>query len=315
MHPTFKSMRRDGQVKRGEANAMRLEDLHEEPGFNEIGRDYDADFDQSVEELADYLEAGGIVPPLEVRPRAEGGAWVVDGHRRRRAYLTWDARGTLPRVPSKENPEVLEAWVDVIPFRGNDAERILRIVTSNTNKQLSPLGVARVYSALIAAHWTVKEIAKRSGVQVATVQRALDLANSNTDVQQMVKSKEVSPTIAAQAVRTHGDAAGAVLAGALVEAKAKGKTKVTNAVLKPKRGWRLCSDGELPEEGELCLVVVKGLVRIAARYWDEPCHEDTYAAYLYWDDPENDGQDWQPEDVTHWMPAPWGELPLSEVRK
>jgi len=73
----------------------------------------------------------------------------------------------------------------------------------------------------------------------------------------MVKAGEVKPTIAAQAVKTHGDKAGAVLGAALVEAKAIGKTRVTNAVLKPKRipeslverliaSLRVCSDTHEP---------------------------------------------------------------------
>lgn len=111
MQPTFKSMRRDGAIKRGEANAVRLEDIHEEPGFNELARDYDADDVQAIEELAAFIKAGGIYPALEVRPRAEGGVWLVDGHLRSRALRLLDSRGDLPRTPNKENPEVLEAWV------------------------------------------------------------------------------------------------------------------------------------------------------------------------------------------------------------
>lgn len=230
--PTFRSMRGDGTVKRGEANAVRLEDIHEEPGFNELGRDYDEDFDQSVEELAAYLEAGGIVPPLEVRPRPGGGVWLVDGHRRSRALRLMDARGTLPRTPNKTDPKVLEAWVDVVPFIGNDDERILRLDTSAQTKPLSPLGRARVYQALLARKWTVAEIARRTGKTVGVVQRALDLAAGNYDVHEMVKAGEVSPTIAAAAVRAHGDAAGPVLAEQLTQAKASGKKRVTAAVVK-----------------------------------------------------------------------------------
>ena len=71
--PTFKSMRRDGAVKRGEANAIRLEDIHERPGFN-IVRDYNSQqYQRDIDDLVAYLEAGGTVDALEVVPRAEGG--------------------------------------------------------------------------------------------------------------------------------------------------------------------------------------------------------------------------------------------------
>lgn len=74
--------------------------------------------------------------------------------------------------------------------------------------------------------------------------------------------------------------------------------------------WLLCSDGGLPDEGVECLIIVNGVVRIAARFWDEPGFEDTYGAYMYWDDPDTQHGGWEPDDVTHWMPAPWPEVPV-----
>lgn len=230
--PTFKSMRFDGTVKRGEANSVRLEDIHELPGFNII-RDYESPkYQEDVDALVAYLEAGGTVEALEVRPRAEGGVWVVQGHTRRFAYLKMDARGTLPRTPNKDDPKILEAWIPVKPFVGNDAEQLLRQATSTKRAEVDPLGLGRVYNKLIGFGWTVAQIAERSGEKVATIKRVLDLAGGNTDVHNMVKAGEVSPTLAAAAVRTHGDAAGPVLAEQLTQAKAAGKKRVTAAVTK-----------------------------------------------------------------------------------
>jgi len=73
--------------------------------------------------------------------------------------------------------------------------------------------------------------------------------------------------------------------------------------------WRLCSDGDLPGEGVECLIVANGVVRIGARFWDEPGPEDTYQSYMYWDDPDTQHGGWEPDDVTHWMPANWPALP------
>jgi ParB-like nuclease domain./KorB domain. len=260
MQPTFKSMRRDGAIKRGEANSVRLEDIHEEPGFNELARDYDASDEQAIEELAAFIKAGGIYPALEVRPRAEGGVWLVDGHLRSRALRLLDKRGDLPRTPNKENTEVLEAWVNVTPFVGNDAERILRLDTSSQRKDPGDLARGRIYSALLALNWTPAQIATRTGKPLATIQRILTLAGGNTDVHEMVKAGEVKPTIAAQAVKTHGDKAGAVLGAALVEAKAIGKTRVTNAVLKPKR---------IPEAMVERLIVIARQMAGAVKAMDE----------------------------------------------
>jgi len=241
-------MRGDGTVKRGEANSIRLEDIHELPGFNII-RDYTSPkYQQDVDALVAYLEAGGTVEALEVRPRAEGGVWVVQGHTRRFAYQKMDARGTLMRTPSADDPTVLEAWIPIKPFVGNDADQLLRQATSTKRAEVDPLGLGRVYNKLLAMGWTVKQIAERSGEKVPTIKRILDLAAGNHDVHEMVKAGEVSPTIAAAAVRTHGDAAGPVLAEQLTQAKASGKKRVTAAVVKLTfdewfAGWAEGQDG------------------------------------------------------------------------
>lgn len=225
--PTIRTLSRDGTLKRTDVGLFcRLEDLHELPGFNII-RDYESPkYQADVDALVAYLEAGGTVDALEVRPRAEGGLWIVQGHTRRFAYKKMDERGTLVRDPKGD------AWIQIVPFVGNDADQILRQATSVKRAEVDVLGIGRVYNKLLAMHWTVQQIAERSGEQVATIKRVLDLANGNTDVHEQVKAGTVSPTIAAAAVRKHGDKAGEVLATQLAEAKKLGKKKVTAAVTK-----------------------------------------------------------------------------------
>lgn len=50
---SFKQMIKDGDLKRADAMKARLEDLHEEPGFNL--RAEGEDLEQSIADLADYL--------------------------------------------------------------------------------------------------------------------------------------------------------------------------------------------------------------------------------------------------------------------
>ncbi|MFU3311328.1 hypothetical protein ACM7MB_31190 [Pseudomonas aeruginosa] len=57
---SFKQMIKDGDLKRADAMKARLEDLHEEPGFNL--RAEGEDLEQSIADLADYLHQGGITP-------------------------------------------------------------------------------------------------------------------------------------------------------------------------------------------------------------------------------------------------------------
>lgn len=132
---TFKQMIREGEVKRADAMKVRLDDIHEEPGFNL--RIEGEDLEQSINLLAGYILDGGVVPPLEVRPRDEGGVWLVDGHRRRRAYLKARAAG----APIE--------WIFVVPFTGNDADRVTRIITANsiTGPKLKPREVQQLTRA------------------------------------------------------------------------------------------------------------------------------------------------------------------------
>ncbi|MFJ2548568.1 ParB/RepB/Spo0J family partition protein [Pseudomonas sp. NPDC087612] len=230
MVKSFKQMIKDGEVRRADAMKVKLEDLHEEPGFNL--RTEGTALETSIELLAEFIAEGGQIPPLEVRPRADGGVWVVDGHRRRRALLKLDAAGRLPRTPNKDNPDVLEAWVSVIAFEGSDADRVARIISSQENEKLSPLELAEGYKRLRAFGWTSDQIAKKVGKTRQHVEQVITVGNANTDVQTLIAAGQVSATTAVHAVRQHGDAAGQVLSSELEKAQANGKKKVTAGTIK-----------------------------------------------------------------------------------
>ena len=76
------------------------------------------------------------------------------------------------------------------------------------------------------------------------------------------------------------------------------------------RGWTATTD-HLPEDETPVLIVLRGRVRIGELRWEKPTWEETFRAFRYWDDPEDDGQGWEWQDVTHWMPLP--EAPNAEV--
>ncbi len=61
---------------------------------------------------------------------------------------------------------------------------------------------------------------------------------------------------------------------------------------------------EFPPDETPVLVVCKGIVRIGERRWEHPTFEESYQPFWYWDDPHNDGKDWENADITHWMPLP-----------
>jgi ParB-like chromosome segregation protein Spo0J len=229
--PSFKQMIKDGTAKRADAMKFRIEDIHEEPGFNlrEEGEDLEA----SIDALAEYIAQGGIVPPLEVRPRIGGGVFLVDGHRRRRAYL---------KVADQLRDGSGELYINVVPFSGNDADRVARIITSAEGRALSQLEVAKGYKRLAAFNWSPQEIAAKVGKTRQHVDQLLILASANSDVQALVKEGTVSATTAIDAVRKHGEGAGEVLATEVGKAQAAGKRKATAATIKGKPIPRKLSD-------------------------------------------------------------------------
>lgn len=210
---SFKSLTKDGVLLRGDIHRARLDDLKVEPGFNL--RAEGPDLDAHVEAIAAHILDGGQLPPLEVRVADNGDILVVDGHCRRRGYLLARERGAPIDL------------VNVLPFRGNDADRVARIISSAAGRPLTQLETAMGYKRLSAFNLTPEQIGAKFSKTRQHVDQLLILANANHDVHQLVASGAVSATVAIDAVRKHGEGAGAFLAGQLAKAQDKGKAKVT----------------------------------------------------------------------------------------
>lgn len=210
----FKDMARDGTVKRADIGMkMKLEDIHADPGFNV--RFETNELAEHIASLKAFILGGGSVPPLEVRPRDEGGAYVVDGHCRLEAFQQAKAEG----APIE--------WISIMPFNGNDADRVARMATSNEGLKLKPLELSVVYKRLRGMGLEMPEIAKLVNKTPQHVGQILTLADANTDVQQAVKDGDISPTEAVKVVKEHGDKAGEVIK--TLKQKTGGK-RVTAAV-------------------------------------------------------------------------------------
>lgn len=221
MANSFKMMTRDGTIKRTDTGMfISLDDIHVREGFNK--REDDERTRQADDDLFNYLMNGGSVPPLEVIARDEGGVWVVEGHRRRRCYARCrDAGKPVDRI-------------HIMPFNGNDVQRLARIMTSNNQLPLSDIEQAAVIQELHNAfNQTTSEIAKLVNKSVATVEKLLTLSTANYDVQQEVKSGAVSVDVAVDRVKEFGEKAGEVLQHDKAVAAAQGKTKVTRSSITP----------------------------------------------------------------------------------
>jgi ParB family chromosome partitioning protein len=218
---TFRQMTNTGVIKRADSEKIELHNLHFEDGFNPPGRTDQQD--EEDEQLFQHIMEKGLsqLPQLEVRPREPEGAYIVDGHRRVAAI-----RRAVTAGKDLADPKDGKLWIRVRQFEGNDVERVIRIITSNSNKKLPPVHIAFVYTQLIAFQWTPQMIADRFKVSRQSVDSYLTLGNANHDVQKLVGDGVVTKTAAVEAVREHADAAGPVLSAALKVKQESGKEKV-----------------------------------------------------------------------------------------
>ena len=64
-----------------------------------------------------------------------------------------------------------------------------------------------------------------------------------------------------------------------------------------------CKD-KLPEDETRVLILYQGEWKIGMLFWETPGFEDTFKAFRYWDDPEDDGKYYEWYDITHWTELP-----------
>ncbi len=207
------------EIKRAHAMQVRYEDLHVEPGFNlrapieRLGGKLRQQAEAAEESLFRHIMSGGQYPALEVRPRAEGGVWIVDGHRRHRNI----GRAIAAGAPLQDKDGFV--MIDVVAFEGNDAERTKRVISSSKAQGLFILDTALGYARLARFKWDNDRIAEIEGVSAVWVGKLLTLANANTDVHDLILADLVKPTVAIAAVEKYGEAAGEYL-------RNRGKTTV-----------------------------------------------------------------------------------------
>ncbi|ABL96740.1 ParB-like nuclease domain [Burkholderia phage BcepF1] len=212
---TFKQKIASGEVKRADMMKCRLEDLYVEEGFN-LRTPFDQLEGEALQEVLDadealyeFIKAGGQIPPLEVRPRAEGGVWVVEGHRRRRVLMRCDAEG----VPLRDGKPVPggdprgELWVKIESFTGDDADRKSRILTSQDNLKLHAVEIANGYLELSKFGWTNERIANLRKKTPQHVAQYLIVAGADTYVKWAIRNDKIAFTEAVKIVRKHGDGA------------------------------------------------------------------------------------------------------------
>jgi ParB family chromosome partitioning protein len=119
--------------------------------------------------------------------------------------------------------------IQVIEFKGNDAQRIMLMIGSQGGLPMSPLELGVQYAKLRdGCGWTFKQIADGAGMSEQHVRDCVAFTQeANSDVQAAVARGEIKGTTARQLVKQHGDKAGEVIAAALVTAKMSGRDHVS----------------------------------------------------------------------------------------
>lgn len=223
---SFNKMIKAGIIKRGDKGLrIQLKNAHVRAGFNKRLRT--ETLEEHISGIIAHLQGGGEVPQLEVLPLAGGGVWIVDGHCRREGYTVVDASGEG------------DLWIDIKPFNGDELDALVHIGKSNSQLKLSPIELATLYQEtrdLITKQKgkqaTLEDVAARYNKTRQYVDQVLKLLTADATTTAMLEAGEVSAGLAVIAMRKHGSDAGAALAESLVEAKAQGKTKVTEKTLR-----------------------------------------------------------------------------------
>ncbi|ABO60590.1 hypothetical protein LA345_38885 (plasmid) [Burkholderia vietnamiensis] len=187
-----------------------------EPGFN--ARDMVNMSERTrahIDQMKVAIRAGTVMPAMKVRVSGDT-IYVVEGHCRLTAYMELIAEGL----------EIL--LVPVEQFNGNDEDRDFEVLNSASQLHLTRLEQGRIYKRRVAFGWSVAQIAARAFKSASFVEQNLMLANADSDVQRLLEADKVSVKVALDAIRKHGDKAGAKLAARI---ESEGGAKLTGASL------------------------------------------------------------------------------------
>ena len=135
-------------------------------------------FDEvKLAELADSIRAHGIIVPLVVRPRSDGGYFLIAGERRWRA---------AQRAGLHEVPVVVQ---DVA-----EGEALERALVENLQRaDLGPLEEAAAYQRLVEEFGLTQDaIAERIGKDRSTVANAIRLLKLPAPVRQLVEDEQLT---------------------------------------------------------------------------------------------------------------------------
>jgi ParB family chromosome partitioning protein len=155
-----------------ETTSARVEELH--PTAGQPRHVFD---DQKLEELAQSIRELGVLEPILVRKRKEGGFHIIAGERRWRA---------AQRAGVLEVPVVVRELSDAQAFEAALVENVQRA-------DLNPIETARAFQRLMDEHQHTQEtLAQRVGKDRSTIANALRLLKLPSEVLDMIEQAQLS---------------------------------------------------------------------------------------------------------------------------
>jgi len=176
-------------------NAMRVsvDDLHEVKGRRRLlARD-------EYEELKDNIRQYGIISPLTVESRAEGGYNIISGHHRK----------DVLRELAEENPKFAE-WSESVPIhiteadeRGDEKAFYANLFHPSLPDYEKWLGLKKLTTSLPASEVTLEQLSRRTGVSIAQVSRIMQFGELPSGILKLLGSypKAVGSNLAGKLVR------------------------------------------------------------------------------------------------------------------
>jgi ParB family chromosome partitioning protein len=213
---SLKTLAASGLAKKTDQYRVPYGSLVIEKGFN-VRNLKSAEAKEHIHSIYLTIKNGGDVPPLEVRTDDDNNVIIVDGHCRHAAYGMAISDG-LP----------IE-YISVLPFKGNDVDRVAKMITSSQGMSLTPLETAHAYKRLEKFNWDEAQISARVGKSIEQVKQLLFLAHANISVQKHVESGSIGAYQAIELLKKHGENTGDFIEQQLDAAQSKGKTKITKA--------------------------------------------------------------------------------------
>ncbi|WP_379014331.1 ParB/RepB/Spo0J family partition protein [Neoaquamicrobium sediminum] len=210
------------ELAKGRSDQYRLSpfDLHTKEGWNARENDFNP---EDIEDLALAQSIAEIGVKQSLTAYWEDGkAFVSDGHRRRAAAMY--AIDTLGADREMLVPVVTENR------NADEAERTFSMIVRNSGKPLTPIEQGQVFKRLTDLGWTESNIAKKAGISRVHVSNLIALVAAPKTLTDLVRSGEVSSTLAITTLNKHkGEAKAAAkeLKEAVKEAKKSGKDRAT----------------------------------------------------------------------------------------